>query len=65
MVEKWQHLERTEATYYRGRNQCGGMQADGAKQLKDLDEANAKLKRLFADQALDVDILKRVNRGNF
>ncbi len=59
------HLEVTEQTYYRWRNQYGGMKADDAKRLKELEKENARLKRLVADQALDIDMLKEVNRGNF
>ena len=65
MVEVCKHLEVTEATYYRWRNQHGGMKADDEKRLKELEKENARLKRLVADQALDIDMLKEVNRGNF
>ena len=64
-MEVCKHLEVTEATYYRWRNQYGGMKADDAKRLKELEKENARLKRLVADQALDIDMLKEVNRGNF
>ena len=65
LVEVCKHLEVTEATYYRWRNQYGGMKADDAKSLKELERENARLKRLVAEQALDVDMLREVNRGNF
>jgi putative transposase len=65
LAEVSQHLEVTEATYYRWRTQNGGLKADDAKQLKNLDKENARLKRLVAEQALDIDMLKEVNRGNF
>ena len=65
MVEVCKHLEVTEQTYYRWRNQYGGMKADAAKRLKELERENQRLKRIVADQALDIDILKEVNRGNF
>ena len=41
------------------------MKGDDAKRLKDLEKENARLKRLVADQALNIDMLKEVNRGNF
>ena len=63
--EVCQHLEVTEVTHYRWRNQYGGTPADHAKRLTELDKENARLKRLVADQALDIDMLKEVNRGNF
>ena len=65
MVEVCKHLEVTEQTYYRWRNQYGGMKADAAKRLKELERENQRLKRIVADQALDIDMLKEVNRGNF
>lgn len=65
LVEVCKHLEVTEATYYRWRNQYGGMKADDAKRLKELEKENARLKRLVANQALDIDMLKEVNWGNF
>lgn len=46
-------LQVTEATYYRWRNQFGGLKADGAKRLKDLEKENATLKRLLADAELE------------
>jgi transposase-like protein len=42
-------LQVSEQTYYRWRNQFGGMNADDAKRLKDLERENATLKRLLAD----------------
>jgi transposase-like protein len=59
------HLEVTEATWYRWKNQYGGMKADDAKRLKELEKENGRLKRIVADQALDIDMLKELNRGNF
>lgn len=65
LVELCNNLEVTEQTYYRWRNQYGGMKADDAKRLKELEKENARLERLVADQTLDIDMLKKVNRGNF
>jgi putative transposase len=39
--------------------------ADDAKKLKELEKENQRLKRIVADQALDIDMLKELNRGNF
>ena len=58
------HLEITESTWHRWRNQYGGMKADDAKRLKELEKENQRLKRIVADQALDIDMLKELNRGN-
>ena len=59
------HLEITESTWNLWRNQYGGMKADDAKRLKELERENSRLKRIVADQALDIDMLKELNRGNF
>ena len=64
-MEVCKHLEVTEQTYDRWRNQDGGMKADDAKRLKELEKENARLKRIVADQALDIDMLWELNRGNF
>jgi transposase len=63
--EVTRHLEITESTWHRWRNQYGGMKADDAKRLKELERENVRLKRIVADQALDIDMLKELNRGNF
>lgn len=55
----------TEQTYYRWRKEFGGMGIDQAKRLKSLETENARLKKLVADQALDLSILKEVASGNF
>jgi putative transposase len=53
------------ATFHRWRNQYGGMNSSEAKRLKELQKENARLKKLVAEQALDIDILKEVSRKNF
>ncbi len=55
----------TAQTYYRWRKEYGGMRVDQAKRLKDLEKENGRLKKLVADQALDLAILKDVASGNF
>jgi putative transposase len=55
----------SEATYHRWRAQYGGMKADDVKRLKELEAENAKLKRIVADQALDIQGLKELSAGNF
>jgi putative transposase len=55
----------SEATFHRWRNQYGGMNTDAMKRLKELEKENARLKKIVADQAVDIDILKEVSRGNF
>lgn len=59
-----QALEVSEATYGRWRSQYGGMKAEEAVRLKQLEDENKRLKQLVADQALDIQMLKFVNEGN-
>jgi putative transposase len=64
-AEVCRHLGIHQQTYYRWRKEYGGLEVDQAKRLKQLEQENARLKKLVADQALDLAILKEVNRGNF
>jgi putative transposase len=59
------HLEVSEQTYHRWRTQYGGMKADDAKKLKELERENHQLKRIVADLTLDNAALKEVARGNW
>lgn len=59
------HLGVSEHTYYRWRSKYGNMKVDEAKRLKELERENQQLKKLVAEQALDLSILKEVARGNF
>ena len=52
----------TEQTFYRWRNQFGGMDVANTRKLKDLESENAKLKRLVAEQMLVIDGLKEFSR---
>jgi len=55
----------SDATYYNWRKQYGNMKLNEVKQLKELQKENNRLKKLVADQALDIDILKETLRGNY
>ncbi len=59
-----QKLEVSQATFHRWRAQYGGMKAQEAKRLKELEQENARLKRLLAEKELDIDILKVALQGN-
>jgi transposase-like protein len=59
------YLEVTPATWYRWVNQYGGMKADDAKRLRELEKENQRLKKIVADQALDIDMLREVAQGKF
>ena len=58
-------IEITEQTYYRWRQKYGGMAPEMAKELKALRKHNARLKKMVADQALDMEILKEAAKGNW
>ena len=55
----------TEVTYYRWRNEYGGLKSDQIKRLKDIETENARLRRAVADLTLDKLILQEAARGNF
>ena len=55
----------TEVTYYRWRQEYGGLKSDQVRKLKDLEAENARLRRAVADLTLDKMILKEAARGNF
>ena len=56
--------EITEQSYYRWRNEYGGLEIEQAKRFKELERENARLKRLVADLSLEKQILKDVAEGN-
>jgi transposase-like protein len=58
-------LEVSEQTLHRWRQQYGGLKADDAKRLKELERENGKLKRVVADQLLEIDALKEIAKGNW
>jgi len=60
-----QQLAISEQTFHRWRNQYGGMKAKEAKRLKELEQENARLKKLVADLSLDNAMLKEVAKGEF
>jgi putative transposase len=51
----------SEAAFYRWRNKYGGMEISEARRLRALEDENGRLKRLVADQAVQIQILKEVN----
>jgi len=60
-----QTLEVSQATYDRWRKQYGGMKAEEAKRLKELDDENKQLKELVAELTLDNRMLKHLSEGNW
>ena len=65
VLEACRKLGITEQTYYRWKKEYGGLRVDQAKRLKTLEQENLRLKRIVANQALDLSILKEVAEGNF
>ena len=59
------HLQIAESTWHRWVAQYGGMKANDAKRLKELEIENSRLKRLLADAELDKAMLKELAEGNF
>lgn len=65
VAEVCRQLDVSENTYYRWRNEYGGLDVQQARRLKELEKENARLKKLVADLSLDISILEEANRGNF
>jgi putative transposase len=55
----------TEVTYYRWRQEFGGLKTDQIRRLKELEAENARLRRAVADLTLDKLILKEAASGNY
>jgi transposase-like protein len=60
-----QKLAISEQTFHRWRNQYGGMKSSEARRLKELEQENARLKKLVADLSLDNAMLKEVAKGEW
>ena len=65
IAEAAKQVEISEQAYHRWRNQYGGMKADDARRLRELERENARLKRIVADKELEIDALKEIARGNW
>ena len=59
------HLEVSIQTYQRWRSQFKAMRPEDVVRLKQLEKENARLKRIVGEQALDIDMLREVARGNW
>ncbi len=55
----------TEVTHYRWRRECGGLKGDQVRRLKELEQENARLRRVVSDLTLDKLILAEAAKGNF
>ncbi len=65
LPEVCRHLGIAESTWHRWKGQYGGMKANDAKRLKELENESGRLKRIVADLTLDNAMLKEVAKGNF
>ena len=65
IAEVARSLGVSEVTLHRWRAEYGTVDRDAVKRLKDLEKENARLKRLVADQQLDIQILKEIAKGEF
>jgi transposase-like protein len=65
VAEAAKELGVSEPTFHRWRNQYGGMKAQDAKRLKELERENVTLKQIVADKELENRALKEISRGNW
>lgn len=55
----------SESSYYRWKSHYDGMGESEARRLRELERENARLKKIVAEQAIDISILKEAARGNY
>ena len=65
IAEAVRQLAISEMTYYKWRKEYGRLRVDQAKRLKELEQENQRLRKIVADQTIDISILKEAARGNF
>jgi putative transposase len=65
LVAVCKHLEISDQSWHRWRAQYGGLKSDDVKRLKELERENARLKKMVAEHALDIEMLKELNRPNW
>ena len=65
VAEAAKQIEVSEQTYYRWRRTYAKMDKPQLKRLKELEKGNTRLKKLVAEQTLDIDILKEVIEGKY
>ena len=61
----WTNPRGLDKTFYRWRLKYGALKEDEAQRLKALEQENARLKRIVAEQALDISMLKDLQKGNW
>ena len=65
IAEVCQALEISAQTYHRWKKRYGQLDRDDVRRLRELEEQNRRLKKLVAEQALDIQILNEVNKGKW
>jgi putative transposase len=65
MADAIRQIGVSEVTYYRWRQEYGGLKTDQVKRLKELEQENGRLRRAISDLTLDKLILQEAARGNF
>ena len=63
--ETCKKLQISDQTFYRWRLKYGALKEDEAQRLRALEQENSRLKRIVAEQALDISMLKDLNRGKW
>lgn len=65
VAEAVRQIGISDMTYYKWRKEYGGLRVDQVKRLKELEQENQRLRKVVADQTIDISILKEAARGNF
>ena len=65
LVDAVRSIGVTEVTYYRWRQEYGGLKTDQVKRLKDLETENTRLRKAISDLTLDKLILQEAAKGNY
>ena len=63
--EIWRHYGISSATYYTWKAKYGGLDASDVKRLKDLEHENSRLKRIIADQVLEISMFKELQKSKW
>ncbi len=65
VLQVCRQLGISESSYYRWKSHYDGMGESEARRLRELERENARLKKIVAEQAIDISILKEVTKGNY
>ncbi len=65
LKESCRKFEISDNTFYRWKKEFGSMQVDQVKRLKELEKENLRLKKIVAEQQLEIAVHKEISKGNF